>query len=163
MSDCCGGSECTVGTSAICQECGQKGKSVQKLTPENLLVEYKVSELKKTEYFFCPTKTCDVVYFTNDGNQYFKKEDVKVRVGSKETEDPIPVCYCFDFTRERIFDEIRTTGKSTTTSYITNKINAGECACEIKNPSGRCCLGEVNRTIKQAQLYADSPEALTQS
>lgn len=34
-------------------------------------------------------------------------------------------------------------------AYITDKVKAGECACKIKNPAGRCCLGEVNKTVKE--------------
>jgi len=71
-----------------------------------------------------------------------------VRVGAKETADPIPICYCFGFTRQDIWDEIRSTGKSTVAKRITAEVEAGRCACEVKNPSGKCCLGDVTRTAK---------------
>jgi hypothetical protein len=27
-------------------------------------------------------------------------------------------------------------------------VKAGNCACEVKNPSGKCCLGDVMRAAK---------------
>jgi len=127
---------------------------VQHQTPAHLLKEPHVSELdENVTYLFCPTRTCDVVYFSNQTKQYFNKPDLQVRVGVKETTPPIPVCYCFDYTRERIFDEIRATGESTALPFITDKVKTGLCECETKNPSGRCCLGEVKKTIKQGKEH----------
>ncbi len=161
MSDCCDGSECTVPGSALCPDCGQKGKTVQRLTLDNILVPTSVADLQRVEYFFCQTKTCDAVYFTAAGDQTFHKTDLRVRVGIKEREDPVPVCYCFDFTRDDIFEEIRTTGKSRASAYITEQVKAGQCQCEIKNPAGTCCLGEVNRTIKQGMRQETSAAGRT--
>jgi hypothetical protein len=28
------------------------------------------------------------------------------------------------------------------------EVKAGNCACEMKNPSGKCCLGDVTRTVR---------------
>src|SRR5216683_1963517 len=75
-------------------------------------------------------------------------DDLMVRVGSKETADPIPVCYCFGFTRKDIQREIAETGHSTIANRISEEVKAGNCACEVKNPSGKCCLGDVTRTVK---------------
>ncbi len=33
---------------------------------------------------------------------------------------------------------------------IAREIKAGHCACEVKNPSGRCCLGDVRAYEKRA-------------
>jgi hypothetical protein len=102
-----------------------------------------------TAYYFCDDPACDVVYFpANPQAPLFRRGDLLVRVGVKEKDDPIPVCYCFSFTRGDILDEIRSTGRSTVAERITAEVKAGNCACEVKNPSGRCCLGEVARTTK---------------
>jgi len=39
-------------------------------------------------------------------------------------------------------------GKSTVARRIMVEVEAGRCACEVKNPSGKCCLGDVTRTSK---------------
>jgi hypothetical protein len=100
-------------------------------------------------YRFCATSTCSIVYFAADTQSIYHKEDLEVRVGLKETQDPVPLCYCFGHTRASIEDEIARTGKSTATATITVHIKAGRCGCDVNNPSGTCCLGEVNKTVKE--------------
>ncbi len=160
MASCCS-VPASKGEDVHCHVCQQKGHAVQKMTPESLLREPLQKVLKATgNYFFCPTSTCDVVYFSNETNEYFRKADLKVRVGLKETESPIPVCYCFDYSRERIFEEIRSTGESSALAFFTGKVKNGECECETKNPSGRCCLGEVKKTIKSGKSLNEVAEIL---
>jgi hypothetical protein len=33
---------------------------------------------------------------------------------------------------------------------ITQEVKAGRCACEVKNPAGSCCLGDVARVLQAA-------------
>jgi len=70
-----------------------------------------------------------------------------VRVGSKEHDDPIPLCYCFDFDEADVREEIVRTGESAIPQKISAMIKQGLCACETRNPSGACCLGEVTKTV----------------
>jgi bacterioferritin-associated ferredoxin len=105
-------------------------------------------------YAFCDSPTCPVVYFTADGSQVLKTQ-LRVRVGAKETEDPIPVCYCFNVTERMIHEEVAQTGRSTASTLIRAEVKAGNCRCEVENPSGRCCLGEVIQAEKRAtQVFA---------
>ncbi len=62
----------------------------------------------------------------------------------------VPLCYCFDLTRRSVADEIAGTGQSSAVAAITELIKAGQCACDVKNPSGQCCLGDVRRYEKEA-------------
>ena len=145
----------TTGELSICKECGNKGKSVKEITLKSLVKEEIVQNIKRLDgFYFCETPICKVVYFNNQQQVYLHKGDIKVMVGIKETEPPIHVCYCFNWTQEMIFSQIMQLGYSTAPQEITAKIKAGECACEINNPSGRCCLGAVNKTIKRGiELY----------
>jgi hypothetical protein len=85
-------------------------------------------------------------------------------VGLKERDARRTVCYCFGHTVESIREEIETTGRSTVAAAITAKVNATECSCEILNPKGTCCLGDVNKAVKEALAGIEirQPEA-TQS
>ncbi len=137
-----------------CPACGQRAKKVQRITMEHLLRPAATAQMGATQYYFCKTATCPVVYFPYQaGAAAFEKADLRVRVGLKETEDPIPICYCFDVTQERIRDEIRETGTSKVANRIKAEVQAGRCACERKNPSGQCCLGNVILAI-QGELKA---------
>lgn len=150
MSDCCSVPVNREETRSRCRVCEQKARQVRRLTMEHLLKEPALAHLTDRSYYFCATPTCSVVYFSNEADSYFHKSDVKVRVGLKETEDPIPVCYCFDFTEKMVLDEIREKGYSTIIDTIRAETKAGNCACEIKNPSGKCCLGAVVQVVLKA-------------
>ena len=137
---------------SICPECGNTGKQVLEITLRSMVKEPAFEAIGYPDgFYFCETPTCEVVYFNNEQQVYLHKQDVKVRVGIKETENPVPVCYCFGWTQERIFEQIRQLGYSTAVREIGAKIKADECACDKNNPSGRCCLGEVNKTVKRIQ------------
>ncbi|NJD51635.1 MAG: hypothetical protein FIB07_02085 [Candidatus Methanoperedens sp.] len=139
------------GTS-ICPECGNTGKPVMEITLRSMVKEPVFASIENPDgFYFCETPTCEVVYFNNEQQACLHKQDVKVRVGIKEKENPVQVCYCFGWTKERIFEQIRQLGYSTAVREITAKIKADECTCDKKNPSGRCCLGEVNKAIKSGQ------------
>src|SRR6266481_3024712 len=149
MSDCCSVADGSKAPAVkACPVNGARSKQVDMLTVKSLVRQLPLG-MPNTQYYFCDSSDCAVVYFALDAEApRFRREDLVVRVGAKETADPIPICYCFGFTRQDIWDEIRSTGKSTVAKRITAEVEAGRCACEVKNPSGRCCLGDVTRTAK---------------
>ncbi|MEE8186204.1 MAG: hypothetical protein V3T99_00905, partial [Nitrososphaerales archaeon] len=61
----------------------------------------------------------------------------------------VNACYCYDWTRNRIKNELVETGKSTAAIEIAKKVKAGLCECDIKNPKGTCCLGDVIAVVKE--------------
>jgi Zinc binding domain len=147
MSDSCSVRDSPVAPRvAACPVNGARSKQVDRLTVKSLVRQLPF-EMPNTQYYFCETRDCEVVYFAFDSQApIFRRGDLLIRVGAKEESDPIPVCYCFGFTRKDIADEIAQTGRSTVADRITAEVTAGRCACEVKNPSGKCCLGEVRRT-----------------
>ena len=62
---------------------------------ESLLEPEALGRLLDEPYFFDRTPSCDVVYFSNEAQSYFRKDELSVRVGLKQTESPIALCYCF--------------------------------------------------------------------
>jgi len=98
-------------------------------------------------YKFCPLRDCPVVYFDKRSHQ-FTVDDLRIRVGLKVNEDPIPLCYCFGFQECDIRAEIAGTGSTTIPERVSKLIRESLCACEARNPAGVCCLGEVNKTAK---------------
>jgi len=135
----------------VCPGDGKKGRSVEAETLRHLINKERVQDIKDTGYYFCKSSNCDTVYFHPESGQTFDKLDLTVRVGLKETEDPIWVCYCFDISKKMIAEEIASTGHSASADRIRREIENKNCDCEIKNPSGRCCLGEVLAAEKEAR------------
>jgi len=161
MSDCCSiksPAETSVAGTATnemnhCPECGQPGKSVATKTLKHMMQPWHLEIVHKPGFLFCRSADCDVVYFHPHGDR-LRKPDVRVRVGLKETEDPVPICYCFGFTEAMAVEEIQTTGKCNIPQRITAEVKAGNCACEIRNPQGSCCLGNVNAAVKEVMKGA---------
>ena len=151
MSSGCHGNSCESRTpgpvARTCPKCGQRGKSVSVLTVKSLVRQH--TRVPVDSYLFCRTPDCDLVYFS--AGAIFRKRDLKVRVGLKEHEDPIPLCYCFDYSRADIRNDIETKGSTTILERIKAEVGAGYCACEVKNPSGDCCLGDVTRATREAK------------
>lgn len=137
-------------SASLCPSCGNKGKAVKTITLYSLIKKERQDSITDSQYFFCDSRGCDVVYFTEDGSQSFYKQDFVVRVGVKEDSPPRPVCYCFNHTVEEIFDEIKRTGRSTVIDDIKSCIKKEGCSCETRNPQGSCCMGNVEYFVKEA-------------
>lgn len=153
MSGCCSTTKdgtCSLPTSnpEVCPSCGKKGKPVAVLTVKSLVLDHTRAP-GSVSYSFCRTVDCEVVYFSDQ--VVFTKPDVKVLVGIKETADPIPLCYCFDYSREDIRRDIEAGGKTSVLDEIKAEVQGDFCDCEVKNPSGTCCLGDITRAIQEAK------------
>lgn len=134
-----------------CPACGALGKPVKRITLGALLKSEARPRIPRQEEFcFCRTTTCEVVYFrTNE--VLFRKGDLSVLVGLKESASPdAPACYCFGWTPQKIRAEIETAGRSTAVDQIKAQVKAGNCYCEVTNPQGSCCLGNVAKAVQEA-------------
>lgn len=135
---------------ANCPVSQTRSRKVQMRTVRCLVREDGHARLKEVQYYFCEEPTCPVVYFSNEDVPPFSSHDLKVKVFSKDTSGDVPVCYCFAWTRDRIRSEISETGRSTAAADIARFVKAGMCECDLKNPKGRCCLGDVDTVAKEA-------------
>lgn len=132
-----------------CRACGEQGTPVSRKTVLLMLKPELLGQTFTGIFRFCATRGCSTVYFEEHGARFFTTDDLRVIVGVKANSDPIPVCYCFGFDESHFREEIRQTGSTTIPDRISSLIREGICACEARNPSGGCCLGEANRTAKR--------------
>ncbi len=116
-----------------CPRCGSAGRSVQLITVKSLLTARALERLTLKEHRFCATPDCEVVYFSEE--TLFGREDVRVPVFQKEPSGRRMVCYCFEITEDD--------ADAAAESRIRTHVQAGRCACELRNPEGRCCLGNL--------------------
>ena len=129
-----------------CPACGQTGKAVQGQTVK-ALISVSLREVRDIEYLFCRTQACPVVYFSSDGTQTFTTSQVRERIYQKELDtDDVFVCYCFRYTLGEL-RTLDTTGRATLIADIDAGIQAGQCACDLRNPQGSCCLGNARGLI----------------
>lgn len=142
----------------ICPACSTKARKVVPLTVRALVKPELADRVREEPYRFCESPVCDVVYFSEkDPGRRFVRSDLRVRVGQKETEPPIQVCYCFDWTTDDIERELRLTGTTTIPDRIKQKVQQGFCHCETMNPQGSCCLGNVNRAVQEVRAKLTRP------
>lgn len=158
MSECCSvNPQAAAPLVKDCRECGNRSKRVDIQTVKSL-VRHLPFEMVPAQYYFCEFPSCDVVYFPFDPTTpVFHQADLLVRVGAKDESDAGLVCYCFGVTRKAIREEIERTGGCTVGERIKAEVKVGNCACEVKNPSGKCCLGNVTRTIHAAHQGQADP------
>jgi len=140
----------------FCPECNQKGKVVQGQTVKALL-SVSLRSIQNTDYYFCRTQSCPVVYYSADSKSVFTTSQLRERVYQKEPSvDDVFVCYCFKHT----VSEIRNASPEARVSMV-NDINTGiqanQCACDLRNPQGSCCLGNVRGLIKQIEQASVQP------
>ena len=143
------------GSPPACPVNGQTTRSVGRKTVESLVRAEVAAALKPQPYYFCNAPGCDTVYVSALGDHVITKGQLTVRVGSKEAEDPITLCYCFGYDRADIRDDIRRKNDTDIQVIVTRRVRAGECRCEETNPSGTCCLGDIARAIKEARALKD--------
>lgn len=141
---------------AKCPVSATSSRKVQRITVEHLLKPDKASSIQNVQYYYCTAPDCNVVYFSNEDVPYFTVEDLRVKVLAKDRGDDVNVCYCFEWTRGRIRNEIEQTGKSTASLQIAKEVKAATCLCDIKNPKGECCLGDVNSFVKEVLSARES-------
>ena len=96
-------------------------------------------ENKKQGYYFCDDPECDVVYFGQD-DSIIEKENLRTIVGIKQNAKESPVCYCFGVNRQEAAANLAAK------AFVIKNTKNHTCACEIRNPSGKCCLKDFPKT-----------------
>jgi hypothetical protein len=136
-------------------ECGTAGRPVEGVTVKAMLTVSALARYEHHAYRFCPDAQCSVVYF-GEGGTVFTTSDVRERIWQKEPPGRRTVCYCFGENEADIAAEIEHRGHSNAVERVRGHVAAHRCACEIRNPRGACCLGDVIAAVQRlapAKVY----------
>jgi len=156
MSDCCSSSAGPAASrdasrKSPCPSCGALAAAVSLTTLRHNLHAPALLSLPEAPCYFCADSACSVVYFSPEGD-VFDRTQVRA-VGYEKTSDLDDlVCHCFDVSGRRIADEWQA-GNSRSRAFIVEQTREKRCACEARNPSGRCCLKAIGGI--EAGLDAD--------
>jgi hypothetical protein len=96
-----------------------------------------------------------VVYFDDDGH-VLTTTDLRVPVWQKQRAGGRMICYCFGENEASMAQEFMETGRCDAPARVREHIAAGRCACEVRNPRGACCLGDVIKAVAQIEATAAS-------
>jgi hypothetical protein len=144
MSDCCSTSDDGSAFPSTCR-CPVNGKTYAAVSATTIKHHIRNPwqwPQQDQGYYFCSDPACAVVYFGEDG-AVIDIAEVRTRIGIKDPSARSLLCYCFGVTAgEALADpEVK--------AFIIDQTRRGTCACEARNPSGRCCLGEFSKLGKR--------------
>lgn len=134
MSNCCSNHATKIIT-GICPKCGVSCKSVENKTLFHQIRFPENQAAFQEKYYFCSTKECHVGYFSSTDDIIPKQS---LRTYQEIEADKL--CYCFDINTGQYLAALKANNAETIKNFVIEKTKSGECACEVKNPSGQCCL-----------------------
>jgi len=149
MENCCSSPKENSNTNTIIYpSCKNKAKNIQLMTINSMLKPSVLESINAMEkYHFRSTKNCKVVYFDTSNKEY-TLSDIKISVHQKDDSLSTPVCYCFNWTKEKIKQNVENKLTPNPLEHIRENIKENRCGCEVNNPQGSCCLGNVKKFIK---------------
>jgi hypothetical protein len=157
MEGCC--ATTTSAPDTRCPGCDGEGRPLDRITLKALVRPEALARMSPGAYRFCGTPGCSIVYFRPDSA--FERSDLTVPVFQKEPPGARTVCYCFAITEADIARELADRGRSSAAERITQFVKDERCACEVRNPQGACCLGNVASAT--SALVASVPDEVARS
>ncbi|OME78759.1 hypothetical protein BK120_23560 [Paenibacillus sp. FSL A5-0031] len=107
-----------------------------------LLPSFLETLVPDNSYSFC----CIMVYFCGTRSQTFEEKALKVPVFQKNSKLDVAVCYCSEWTRESLVHEAR--DNQHPIDQMMGHDLSNRCGCEVNNPQGACCLGNVTAFVR---------------
>ncbi|WP_420856745.1 putative iron-sulfur cluster-binding metallochaperone [Thiomicrorhabdus sediminis] len=136
MGCCCGTNNSSCATQPDRLQCPLNQKLCKRVSIltvlHNVIKPWKLS-FEGNAYYFCDDPDCDVVYFDNKGSE-IRRSDVRSIVGVKTDSSSALICYCFGVSKQDYLND------STIKDFVIEQTKLKNCSCEVRNPSGKCCL-----------------------
>lgn len=135
MSDCCS-SNCLTETPLRKHACPVNGNTYNNVSLKTIMHHIQKPWQLKTvveNYYFCNDPSCDVVYFGED-DSVINKDELRTSVGIKESSTESTICYCFGVSKKEFSQD------KSVKDFVIHQTKDKMCDCEIRNPSGKCCL-----------------------
>jgi hypothetical protein len=137
MSNCC--HKTSKQTSLACPNCGALSQLVSLQTVLHQVKFPQNRQLKTEPYYFCATLDCFIGYFSVvdqiTQQNLIANSPIKINL----------LCYCFDISIDDYQSALVNHTSKIIKDFVTDNTKKGRCACEIKNPSGRCCLTQFKQ------------------
>ncbi len=93
-------------------------------------------------YAFCTNRDCATAYFA------ISDMIPKASLRAFRFDQEAMLCHCFDIS-ESVYRAALTDGTAEAMkAFVVQQTKDGLCACESRNPSGRCCLADFRQIEK---------------
>jgi Zinc binding domain len=137
MSDCCANISPKKTVTQACHQCATVCKPVELRTLYHQVKFPENQGIISDSYYFCPSKDCAIAYFSSTGNNIPKQQLTTYQDIQNDK-----LCYCFDINASDYLSALSTGNAEAIKNFVIQRTKSGECACEIRNPSGQCCLAK---------------------
>ena len=127
MNDCCAKTKSA--KTCLCPSDGTTAKAVSTATIKHQLDKPWQWQLDG-DYYYCDNPCCDIVYFNNQ-DLVINREHIRTNLLDKQM-----LCYCYGVTQADYENDEHIK------AFIIQETKSKNCACEARNPSGRCCLSD---------------------
>lgn len=137
-----------------CPNCAKDAPQIATETVRSLIEPFGNQDIEDDmQYRICKTEECNVVYFADELDQRFHIDVIRKRPNFKldADADPYPLRYCFGHDKQHIRADVAENGETDIDEWITERVQAEECACRYKSPFGSCCLSNVRDAISDTQ------------
>lgn len=154
MSDCCSVSHKEkISTEIKCPTCDQEGKQVELLTIRAMTRRDFTHYGELIPGFLCLNPDDSTVYYFSNLDFTVNQDNVVTDIGFKTNAKTKTICYCFRHTKQDIIDDYLKNGKSNIEIDVRQKVKDKLCTCEVSNPKGKCCLGDIRTVIKEEVVH----------
>ena len=120
---------------APCPVNGKFYKQVKRKTILHQVARPWDRKLPEQTYYYCDDPRCEVVYFAKN-NYLITSGDMRLDTISRNN----TICFCFAVTKNDLNNN-----KVLCKSFVEQQTRQSACDCEIRNPSGKCCLKDFNK------------------
>jgi hypothetical protein len=140
MSDCCSSSSCksTPQKKRLCPRHGANGTLVSITTIQHHLKQPWHWQASDQAYYFCDDPHCEVAYFAED-DSIIKQSELRTEIGIKTQQPDALICYCYGVSLQAAQEN------PAIKAFVVKMTKQSQCACETRNPSGRCCLKDFRQ------------------
>ncbi|MDX8412950.1 MAG: hypothetical protein R8J85_02580 [Mariprofundales bacterium] len=122
-----------------CPACGQRCLPVSKHTMLHQLQFPDNQHLAEGDYAFCANVDCLGGYFSQ------RNRIAKSQLRAFQSSATLRLCHCFDISESSYRVALTNGTAQAIKAFVIQQTKDGLCACESRNPSGRCCLASFRR------------------
>jgi len=141
MSCCCN----TTASGKGRQDCPECGKSCLSVMKQAMLHQVQFPDnqsIPEGDYAFCANRDCATGYFS--ASTIIPKSTLRAFQAGQAA----MLCHCFDISELAYRTALDDGTAEAMKAFVVQQTKEGLCACESRNPSGRCCLASFKQMEK---------------
>ena len=126
-----------------CPTCSSRGLPVSRQTLLHQVQFPDNQSLADQSYAYCADPDCPTGYFSASASTIPKQ-----RLRAFQGGEPM-LCHCFDISAATYRAALADGSAAAIKAFVVLQTKDKLCACELRNPSGRCCLADFHHMEKE--------------